>query len=91
MSYRVQNPSSEVTFTYDCSDYLDTGVTIADAVWSSLPTGLTFASESESGQNATVVISGVVDREVYKIFCTLTDSNGLTQKIEALTIRGAAG
>lgn len=89
MAYRKINPTDEVDYTYNFSGYLGTGVTVSSATWTSVPSGLTFASGSNSGQTASIRISDAVAGEIYKVFCEITDSNGQVLKQEALTLRGA--
>ncbi len=89
MAYSKINPSDEVDYTQDFSNYLASGVTISSATWSSVPSGLTFASGSNGSQTASIRISDAVAGEIYKVFCEITDSNGQVLKQEALTLRGA--
>lgn len=71
-----KDPDGAVFYTFNVSQYLNSGATVSSASWSS--PGLTRASETTTSTTATAKFSGGVDGQDYAVVCTITTSDGET-------------
>jgi hypothetical protein len=75
----TKDPEAVLDYPVDWSDWLATGETISEVVWT-VPTGLTKDSQSESGGVAVAWISGGTAGTEYRIECKVTTSQGRTDE-----------
>jgi hypothetical protein len=81
----VKDPSAILDYGFNWSDWLQTGETIASAVWT-VSSGITKTSQEESGSIAIIWLSGGTDGESYDVSCKITTSDGRTDE-RTMTIR----
>jgi hypothetical protein len=88
---------AQLTYTFEWASWLDTGDTIASAVYSvgarrNDPTPVVIESEGVSGTSTYVELSGGQINKTYIVTCKLTTTNGLIDRRDFklnVTKRGA--
>lgn len=72
-----KDPDATIQYGFDWSDWLDTGDTVASAVWT-IPAGITKVSQAETDTTTTVVISGGTLGQIYTVICHVVTVAGLS-------------
>lgn len=81
MSYTTfeKSPASVLDYSFDWSEWLEAGQTIATSSWSYDP-GLTIESDTNTTTKATAFISGGTEGNSYFVSNTVVTNDGLTVK-----------
>ena len=79
MSVFLKDPSAEVDFSVDWSDWLGASESITGASWSVTPTGLSLGAESAAGAVRGVMTSGGALGSVYRLTNRIVTDQGRTE------------
>ena len=77
-NFDPKDPDATRFYTWDFSDWLDTGESISSYTFPSFPAGLTQVSDSNDTTSVTVKISGGTAGESYDIICRVVTDAGQT-------------
>lgn len=80
-----KDPNAKLTYTIDWVDWLPTGTTISTSTWSldtnsGDATPLVNHATSNTTTTTSIVISGGVSGNVYKVYNTITNSGGSIER-----------
>jgi hypothetical protein len=70
-----KKPNAKLDYGFDWSEWLETGDTLATAVWT-VPTGLVNEAEDLNDTIAAVWLSGGTAGESYEVVCLVTTTEG---------------
>jgi hypothetical protein len=79
MPIYTKDPGATKDYSFDWSDWLQTGETISTSSWS-VTSGITQVSESETTTTTTIWLSGGAAGQRYLCTNTITSSGGRTEK-----------